>query len=68
MFSTMRYLGSILGSAGMAAILAGDPPALSAFRVLFALLLLASVGAFVSASRLERRDAVAAAPAVASAR
>jgi DHA2 family methylenomycin A resistance protein-like MFS transporter len=68
MFSTMRYLGSILGSAGMAAILAGDPPAISAFRVLFALLLVASLGALLSASRLERRGALTAAPAVASAR
>jgi DHA2 family methylenomycin A resistance protein-like MFS transporter len=68
MFSTMRYLGSILGSAGMAAILAGDPPAISAFRVLFALLLVASLGALLSASRLEPRGALAAAPAAASAR
>ncbi len=51
LFSTMRYLGSILGAAGMAAIL-GTAADESAFRALFALLVLAAGAAAVASSRL----------------
>jgi DHA2 family methylenomycin A resistance protein-like MFS transporter len=52
LFSTMRYLGSILGSAGMAAILSGDPPAVVDFRLLYAVLVAAALLAWLAASRL----------------
>jgi len=51
LFSTMRYLGSILGAAGMAAIL-GSAADEAAFRVLFALLVLAAGASAVASSRL----------------
>jgi len=53
MFSTMRYLGSIMGAASMAAILGADAHE-GAFRVLFALLVLAAVAATAASSRLPR--------------
>jgi DHA2 family methylenomycin A resistance protein-like MFS transporter len=53
MFSTMRYLGSILGAAGMAAILGGAADE-AAFRVLFACLVLAAGAAAAASSRLPR--------------
>jgi len=52
LFSTMRYLGSILGSAGMAAILSGSRPPVSDFRLLYVLLLMAAIAALVATSRL----------------
>ncbi|MDQ3547567.1 MAG: MFS transporter [Chloroflexota bacterium] len=52
LFSTMRYLGSILGSAGMAAILTGSLPTIAKFHLLYAVLFLAACGAVISASRL----------------
>lgn len=52
LFSTMRYLGSILGSAGMAAILTGSVPDVSAFQLLYGVLFIAALGAVVTASRL----------------
>jgi MFS family permease len=54
LFSTMRYLGSILGSAIMAAILVGDVPSVDAFRVLFGLLTVTALAAVVTAARLPR--------------
>ncbi len=53
MFSTMRYLGSILGAAGMAAIL-GAADDERAFRLLFALLVIAAGVAAAASSRLPR--------------
>jgi len=53
LFSTMRYVGSILGAAGMAAIL-GSAAGEGAFRVLFALLVLAAGAAAAASSRLPR--------------
>ncbi len=53
MFSTMRYLGSILGAAGMAAILGANAEQRD-FRVLFALLVLAAGVAATASSRLPR--------------
>jgi EmrB/QacA subfamily drug resistance transporter len=53
MFSTMRYLGSILGAAGMAAIL-GAADDERAFRALFALLVIAAGVAAAASSRLPR--------------
>lgn len=52
LFSTMRYLGSILGSAGMAALLSGSHPAAGDFRLLYMLLLVAAVLAAGAATRL----------------
>ena len=52
LFSTMRYLGSILGSAGMAAILSGSRPTIGEFRLLFAALLIAAILAIGAAARL----------------
>jgi EmrB/QacA subfamily drug resistance transporter len=54
LFSTMRYLGSILGSALMAAILVGDVPSIDSFRVLFGLLTVTALAAVVTATRLPR--------------
>ena len=51
LFSTMRYLGSILGAAGLAAILS-DPPLGSDFRVLYAGLTIAALLAVAAAARL----------------
>jgi hypothetical protein len=59
----MRYLGSILGSAIMAAILVGDVPPVDAFRVLFGLLTVTALAAVVTAGRLPqpaRQDAASA--------
>ncbi|HEX5163767.1 MAG TPA: MFS transporter [Thermomicrobiales bacterium] len=52
LFSTMRYLGSILGSAMLAAILVGETPSLDAFRLLFGVLVVTALAAVVTASRL----------------
>lgn len=51
LFSTMRYLGSILGASGMAAILGSAAPE-AAFRVLFALLVVAAGAAAGASARL----------------
>jgi EmrB/QacA subfamily drug resistance transporter len=64
LFSTMRYLGSILGSAGMAAILVGSQPTTTAFRVLYALLLVAAIGAAMTAARLPGLNAARALPSI----
>lgn len=52
LFSTMRYLGSILGSAAMAAILTGSRPEASEFHILYAALFVAALCSVISASRL----------------
>jgi sugar phosphate permease len=49
LFSTMRYLGSILGSSVMAAVLSGSTPPVDNFRVLHAALFLSSCGAIITA-------------------
>ncbi|HET7034472.1 MAG TPA: MFS transporter, partial [Thermomicrobiaceae bacterium] len=51
-YSTMRYLGSIAGSTLMAALLAGEHPALGHVRALYALLCLAAVAAIVVCTQL----------------
>jgi DHA2 family methylenomycin A resistance protein-like MFS transporter len=51
LFSTMRYLGSILGAAGLAAILS-DPPLGGDFRVLYVGLTIAALLAVAAAARL----------------
>ena len=51
LFSTMRYTGSIIGTAGLTAVL-GDASEVTAFRTLFALVSAVAVAALVSASRL----------------
>ena len=51
LFSTMRYTGSIVGTAGLAAVL-GDAGEVGAFRTLFVLVSLVAVAALASASRL----------------
>jgi DHA2 family methylenomycin A resistance protein-like MFS transporter len=51
LYSTMRYLGSILGSAGMAAVLS-DHPITTDFRILYAGLTVAALLAIAAASRL----------------
>lgn len=53
LYSTMRYLGSILGTAAMAAVL-GTAPTDGAFRGLFLGLALAAAGAAAAAARLPR--------------
>lgn len=53
LFSTMRYLGSILGAATMAAVL-GPGEDERAFRLLFALLVLSAGVAAAASSRLPR--------------
>jgi EmrB/QacA subfamily drug resistance transporter len=52
LFSTMRYLGSILGSSVMAAVLSGSTPPVDNFRVLYAALFLSSCGAIITARGL----------------
>jgi EmrB/QacA subfamily drug resistance transporter len=52
LFSTMRYMGSILGSSVMAAVLVGSIPPVENFRVLYATLFLSACGAVVTAQRL----------------
>ncbi len=54
LFSTMRYLGSIIGSSGMAAVLAGPNPPVGSFRLLYAALFLSACAAIIAASRLPR--------------
>lgn len=54
LFSTMRYLGSILGSSVMAAVLSGAAPPIGSFRVLYAMLFLSACGATIAALRLPR--------------
>ena len=54
LFSTLRYTGSIIGTAGLAAVL-GDASEVAAFRVLFALVALVAVAAVVSTARLPAR-------------
>ena len=49
LFSTMRYLGSILGSSVMAAVLSGSTPPVDNFRVLYAALFLSSCSAIITA-------------------
>lgn len=60
-FSTMRYLGSILGSSVMAALLSGTGLPAESFRVLNAVLLVSACGAIGFAwalpARLTRTDA-----------
>jgi EmrB/QacA subfamily drug resistance transporter len=53
LFSTMRYLGSILGTAAMAATL-GATPDVGAFRALFAMLVGTALLAAAASSRLPR--------------
>jgi EmrB/QacA subfamily drug resistance transporter len=53
LFSTMRYLGGILGTAAMAATL-GAAPDVGAFRLLFAILVATALVAAVASSRLPR--------------
>jgi EmrB/QacA subfamily drug resistance transporter len=52
LFSTMRYLGSILGSSVMAAVLSGSSSSVGNFRVLYAALFLSACGAIIAAWRL----------------
>jgi MFS family permease len=49
LFSTMRYLGSILGSSVMVAVLSGSTPPVENFRILYAALLLSACGAIITA-------------------
>ncbi|MCO5177986.1 MAG: hypothetical protein M9890_13595 [Thermomicrobiales bacterium] len=62
LFSTMRYLGSILGSAGMAAILSGSRPSVGEFRLLYLALLVAALLAVLATSRLPARSGQAIMP------
>jgi DHA2 family methylenomycin A resistance protein-like MFS transporter len=57
LYSTMRYLGSILGAAGLAAALS-DPPLDSEFRILYAGLTIAALLAIAAATRLPRETAI----------
>ena len=52
LFSTMRYLGSILGSSIMAAVLIGATPPVENFRILYAALFLSACGAIFASWRL----------------
>jgi|SRR5215216_2410578 hypothetical protein len=52
LFSTMRYLGSIIGSSVRAAVLSGSAPPVENFCVLYAALLLSTFGAIITAWRL----------------
>ena len=54
LFSTMRYLGSILGSSVMAAVLSGAAPPVGSFRLLYAMLFLSACGATIAALRLPK--------------
>src|SRR5215218_4057959 len=49
LFSTMRYLGSILGSSIMAVVLNGSTPPVDNFRLLYAALFLSACGAIITA-------------------
>lgn len=55
LFSTMRYFGSILGSAGMAAVLSANTPSVGEFRLLYAVLLVAVLAAVGTAFGLPGR-------------
>jgi MFS family permease len=52
LFSTMTYLGSILGSAGMAAILGDGTPNIANFRLLYFAVLIAAVLGVLAAAQL----------------
>jgi MFS family permease len=52
LFSTMRYLGSILGSSILAAVLIGPTPPVGNFRLLYAALFLSACGAIFASWRL----------------
>ena len=52
LFSTMRYLGSILGSSVLAAVLVGPSPPVENFRLLYAALFLSACGAIFASWRL----------------
>jgi sugar phosphate permease len=52
LFSTMRYLGSILGSSLMTAVLIGPTPPVANFRILYAALFLSACGAIFAGRRL----------------
>ncbi len=52
LFSTMRYLGSILGSSIMAAVLIGSTPPVENFRILYAALFLSACGAIFASWHL----------------
>lgn len=54
LFSTMRYLGSILGSSVMAVILSGAASPVTHFRVLYAVLFVSACGATIAALCLPR--------------
>jgi MFS family permease len=54
-FSTMRYMGSILGSSMLAALLSGTRPPAETFRMLNAVLLLSACGAILTAWALPAR-------------
>jgi EmrB/QacA subfamily drug resistance transporter len=56
LFSTMRYLGSILGSSIMAAVLIGPTPPVGNFRVLYAALFLSACGAIFAGWHLPVRS------------
>jgi DHA2 family methylenomycin A resistance protein-like MFS transporter len=57
LYSTMRYLGSIIGAAGLAAMLS-DPPLDREFRILYAGLTVAALLAIAAAARLPRETVV----------
>jgi MFS family permease len=52
LFSTMRYLGSILGSSIMAAVLIGPTPPVENFRILYVALFLSACGAILAGRQL----------------
>jgi sugar phosphate permease len=52
LFSTMRYLGSILGSSILAAVLIGPTPPVENFRLLYAALFVSACGAIFASWRL----------------
>ena len=54
LFSTMRYLGSILGSSVMAAVLSGATPPVTHFSILYVMLFFSACGATIAALRLPR--------------
>jgi sugar phosphate permease len=52
LFSTMRYLGGIIGSSFMAAVLSAPAPPIGSFRVLYAALVFSAFGATITAWHL----------------